>query len=94
MVEWINKSWEEISNEAVKSCALALAVDGTDNGLISCFKEGGGGGGGGIEAGRALLESKMRLFTDNKLHKDPFENAAPLFNIINEEEDDDIDIDV
>ena len=43
----------------------------------------------------------MQLFTDNKLHKDPFEispedvvDAAPLFNIIDEEKDDDIDIDV
>ena len=40
----------------MKLCALALAVDGTEDGLISCFKEGGK-----IEAGRALLESKMRL---------------------------------
>ena len=43
----------------------------------------------------------MWLFTDKKLHKDPLEissedmvDAAPLFNIIDEEEDDDIDIDV
>ena len=44
VVEWIIKSREEISNETVinsmKSCALALAVDGTEDGLISCFKEG------------------------------------------------------
>ena len=43
-VEWIIKLLEDILNETVatsmKSCALALAVDGTEDGLISCFKEG------------------------------------------------------
>ena len=57
VVEWIIKSWEEISNETVansmKSCALALAVDGTEDGLISCFKEGKK-----CEAGRALWKVK------------------------------------
>ena len=97
---YIIKSWEEISNETVansmKSCALAFTVDGIEDGLISCFKEGKK-----CEAGRVLLESLMWLFTDKKLHKDPFKiypedmvDAVPLFNIIDEEEDDDIDIDV
>ena len=44
VVEWIIESWEEISTEMVansmKSGALALAIDGSEDGLISCFKEG------------------------------------------------------
>ena len=76
VVEWIIKSREEISNETVvnsmKSCALALTVDG-DDGLITCFKEGKK-----CEAGRALLESQMRLFIDN-VHKDPFEISPKEF---------------
>ena len=69
----------------------------TKDGLISCFKEGEK-----YEAGKALWESQMCLLSDNKLHKDPFAispedmvDTAPLFNIIDEEEDDDIeDIDL
>ena len=42
--EYTAAAWNEISNEtianAVKSCRLALAIDGSDNGLISCFKKG------------------------------------------------------
>ena len=43
VVEWIIKSWEEISNETVansmKSCALVLAVDGSEDGLILLYKD-------------------------------------------------------
>ena len=43
IVEWLIKSWQAISNETVaksmKSCGLALAVDGAEDDLISCFKE-------------------------------------------------------
>ena len=78
----------------MKSCAIALAVDGTEDELISCFKEGKNV----KQQEHYWNESKMRLFTDNKLHKDRFQispedtvDATPL-NIINEEDDDDIDI--
>ena len=61
-----------------------------------CFKEGNK-----FEVGRALLERQMRPFIYNKLHRVHFEispedmdDAAPLFNIIDEEEDGDIDINV
>ena len=44
VVEWVIKSWEELSNETVsssmESCALGLAIDGSEDNLISCFKEG------------------------------------------------------
>lgn len=50
--------------------------------------------------GRALLESQMRLFNVDELHKDPFEispkdmvNVIPTFNVIDIDEDEDIDID-
>ena len=40
---WVIKSWEDISKEtltnSMKSCGLALAVDGTQDELISCFKK-------------------------------------------------------
>ena len=42
IVEWVIKSWQALSNEtvakSVTSCGLALAVDGTEDDLISCFK--------------------------------------------------------
>ena len=78
----------EISSEtltnSMKSCGLALAVDGTQDGFISCFKEGRK-----CEAGRSLLVSQMQLFTDGELHKNLFQiseedmaDAAPIFNIV------------
>ena len=40
IVEWVIKSWEDISNEtlanSMKSCGLALSVDGSQDELISC----------------------------------------------------------
>ena len=42
--EWLIKYWQDISNETLakfmKSCGLVLAIDGTQDYLISCFKEG------------------------------------------------------
>ena len=55
VVEWVIKFWQDISNEtlakSMKSCDLALAIDGTQDDLISCFKEGKK-----CAAGKALLK--------------------------------------
>ena len=44
VVEWELKSWEKLCSETVsstmKSCAFGLAIDGSEDNLISCFKEG------------------------------------------------------
>ena len=44
VVEWVIKPWQDISNKtlvkSMKSCGLALAIDGTQDDLISCFEEG------------------------------------------------------
>ena len=44
VVEWVIESWQGISNKtlakSMKSCDLALAIDGTQDNLISCFKKG------------------------------------------------------
>lgn len=51
-----------------------------------------------LDTGRALLESQVRLFNDDELHKDPFkifpENMvdALVFKVIDIDEDEDIDI--
>ena len=100
IVEWVIKSWQAISNETVakslKSCGLALAVDGTEDDLISCFKEGKK-----CAEGRALLQTQMLNLHDGSLHENPFETsgedmaaAAPSFNIIEEGDDDDDYIDL
>ena len=85
IVEWVIKSWQAISNETVaksmKSCGLALAVDGTEDDLISCFKEGKK-----CAEGRALLQTQMLNLNDRNLHENPIEisgkdmaAAAPSF---------------
>ena len=100
IVEWVIKSWQAISNETVaksmKSCGLALAVDGTEDDLISCFKEDKK-----CAEGRALLQTQMLKLNDGNLHENPFEisgedmaAAAPSFNIIEEDDDDDDYIDL
>ena len=97
VVEWVLLSWSEISKETIansmKSCGLALATDGSDDGLISCFKEGKK-----CESGKVLLENQLKIF-DNILQSNPFiisdQNiieAAPICNIIDENDNDEIDI--
>ena len=98
VVQWVIKSWQDISNEtlakSMKLCGLALAFDGTKDDLISCFKEGKK-----CAAGKALLKTQMLNLNDKNLHKNSFEiseedmaAAAPSFNVIEEDEDDDIEL--
>ena len=99
IVEWVIKSWEDISNEtlanSMKSCGLALSVDGSQDEQISCFKQGEN-----CEAGRDLLKNQMLYFADKDLDRNPFEisekdvvDASPDFNIIDEDGiDDELDI--
>ena len=100
VVEWLIKSWQDISNEtfakSMKSCGLALAIDGTQDDLISCFQEGKK-----CVARKALLKTQMLNLNDKNLHENPFEileedmaAASPSFNVIEEDEDDDIELDI
>ena len=44
VVEWVIKSWQDIFKKtlakSMKSCDLILAIDGTQDDLVSCFKKG------------------------------------------------------
>ena len=93
VVEWVLTSWSEISNETIansmKSCGLALAIDGSNDGLISCFKKGKK-----CESAKAMLENQLKFFNDSTLQDHPFVisdqdivEAAPIFNIIDEDDD-------
>ena len=90
VVEWVIKSWQEISSKtftkSMKSCGLALAIDGTQDDLISCFKEGKK-----CAAGKDLLKTQTLNLNDKNLHENSFEiseedmvAAAPSFNVIEE----------
>ena len=98
VVEWMIKSWQDISNKtlakSIKSGGVALAIDGTQDDLISRFKKGKK-----CAAGKALLTQMLNL-NDKNLHENPFEiseedmaTAAPC-NVIEEDEDDDIELDI
>ena len=99
IVDWVIKSSQAIPAETVaksmKACGLSLAVDGTADDLISCFKKGKK-----CEGGRALLQAQMENLNDGSLHENPFDivnedviAAAPAFNVIEEDDvDDDLDI--
>ena len=84
------KSWQDISNKTLaktmKSCGLALAVDSTQDDLISCFEEGQK-----LAAGKALLKTQMLNLNDQTLNENQFEiseedmdAAAPSFNVMKE----------
>ena len=53
----------------MKSCGLSFAIDGFDDGLISCFKKGKK-----CESRNAMLENQLKIFIDNTLQDDPFVN--------------------
>ena len=100
VVEWVIKSWQDISNEtlakSMKSCGVVLAIDCTQDDLISCFKEGKK-----CAAGKALFKKQMLNLNHKNLHENPFEileedmaAAAPSFNVIEEDQDDDIELDI
>ena len=80
----------------MKSCGLALAIDGTQDDLVLCYKKGKK-----CAAGKALLKTQMLNLNNKNLHKNPFKiseedmvAAAPSFNVIEEDQDDDIELDI
>ena len=96
VVQWVIKSWQDISNEtSMKSCGLTLEIDGTHD-LISCFKEGKK-----CATGKALLKTQMLNSNHKNLQENPPEisdkdvaAAVPSFGVIEEDEDDDIELDI
>ena len=74
----------------------SIVIDGSQDDMISCFKEGKK-----CAAGKALLKTQMLNLNDKNLHENPFEileedmtTAAPALNVIEENEDDDIELDI
>ena len=87
------ESWQDVSNETLaktmKSCGLALAVDSTQDDLISRFEEGQK-----LAVGKTLLKTQMLNLNDKTLNENQFEiseedmaAAAPSFNVMNGEDD-------
>ena len=77
----------------MKSCGLGLPVDGSEDHLISCFKERKK-----TESGSKLLSNQIRIIHDSSseenlflITEDDIMDATPLENLIDE---DDIDFDV
>ena len=80
-----------------KSCALNLAVDGTEDENINCFKEGQP-----CHKGKEILESQLSILTEKDV--DPFSEidindgdifeATPDFLTIDSDRQDDEDIDI
>ena len=94
---WFLEAWEEISPETIKkffkSCALNLAIDGSEDNLIHCFKEGEP-----CKSGKEILQSQLSTLT--KKNVNPFEIdkndaavATPEFPIVDSDHDEDEDID-
>ena len=99
IVQWVVKAWEEFSSDMItssmKSCGLGLPVDGSEDHLISCFKEGKK-----TESGSKLLSNQTRIIHDSSSEENPFliteddiMDATPLENL-NDEDDIDFDVDI
>ena len=78
---------------SMKSCALGLAVDGSEDDKISCFHEGKK-----TSDGRKRLENQMNLSSTCRLNEDHFTHteediiaATPSFMIIDQNDDEDED---
>ena len=78
----------------MKSCALGLAVDGSEDDKFWCLHEGKK-----TSDGRKRLKNQMKLSSTSKLNEDPFTHtekniieAAPSFMIIDENDDEYINI--
>ena len=74
----------------------SIVIDGSQDDMISCFKEGKK-----CAAGKALLKTQMLNLNDKNRHENPFEiseedmtTAASALNVIEENEDDDIELDI
>ena len=79
----------------MKSCAVGLAVNGSEDDKISCFHEYRK-----TSDGRKRLENQMKLSSTWELNEDPFTHteediiaAGPSFTIINENDNEDVNID-
>ena len=77
----------------MKSCALGFAIDGSEDNLISCFKEGKK-----YEEGGSRRQKQMFLQQDKDIEKDPFTvsdeditEAVPIQRQCHIEDDIDID---
>ena len=74
IVKWILAAWDGLDKtmiiNSVKSCALTVAVDGSEDGHIQCFKEN--------QPCRAGLErlKVVQQAMSNSRHKDPFDGIT------------------
>ena len=78
----------------MKSCALGLAVDGSEDDKISHFYEGKK-----TSDGRKRLENNLKLSSTCELNEDPFTHteediiaAAPNFTITDDNNEEDVNI--
>ena len=82
--------------KSFKSCALNLAVDGTEDSKIHCFKEGRH-----CEAGSEQLQAQLSVLDEPNLpnpfqditHSD-IEEATEESNMVDQDDDEDIVIDL
>ena len=94
MVELVLESWASLSSEVIKKsfkvCGLNLAVDGSEDPLIHCFKEG---------RNYTDVERTASCGTESSLNVKPFtdsdvEDGTENFMLVDESDDDDKFIDI
>ena len=102
IVEWVLTAWSWLSADVIsksfKSSALNLAVDGTEDSVIHCFKKGQPckAGSDQLQAQLSVLDepnlpNPFIVITDSDVEK---ANDANLSVAIDPDDDDDIDVEL
>ena len=101
IVEWVLEAWSKLSKDLIvksfKTCGLNLAIDGSEDQSIHCFKKKGC-----CPNGAAMLQEALQIVTDERVQENPFdqlsesdvEDACEPFHLIDEDHESDEDIDV
>jgi len=100
LVQWVLDAWNGLSTEMIiksfKSCGLNLALDGSEDGQIHCFKEGSS-----CSSGATLMKKATEALEEDQSSDNPFEiydcdvnESYESFHVIDEDSDGDSDIDI
>ena len=99
ILQWILDAWAELPTEVIKrsftSCALNLPVDGSNDDIIHCFKEGQP-----CSTGRAMLQTQLDILREPDANpfactdSDVEEAYPPTLELVDSDKEGDSDIEI
>ena len=101
IVVWVIEAWGQLSEELIihsfKTCALNLAIDGSEDDQIHCFKEQGA-----CPDGAVKIEELLQIIEEEASSFNPFDNisesdvedASQPFQLVDTDHNSDEDIEI